>query len=114
MARADENGVSHQRSKSFSPREYGSLDTSRAAAVKQRNGAVEIVKGGAAVLRSDQAARLTVGELFKEWIANHAAPNTGERYAKTRSEPGIGTSSRGSGESSSVRSRVIPASSCGS
>ncbi|HEX5923152.1 MAG TPA: hypothetical protein VFY45_04930 [Baekduia sp.] len=78
----DENGVSHQRSKSFSPREYGSLDTSRAAAVKQRDGAVEIVRSGATVLRSDKAAMLTVGELFKEWIANHAAPNTGERYAR--------------------------------
>lgn len=78
----DENGVSHQRSKSFSPRAHGSLDAARAAAVKQRDGAVEIVKAGDTVLRPDNAARLTVGELFKEWIANHAAPNTGERYAR--------------------------------
>ena len=33
------------------------------------------------MLRPDRAAGLTLGELFKDWIANHAAPNTGERYA---------------------------------
>jgi hypothetical protein len=78
----DENAVLRQRSKSFSPRAYRSLDKARVAAVEHRDGAVEIVKAGATVLRSDKAATLTVGELFKEWIANHAAANTGERYAR--------------------------------
>jgi integrase len=78
----DENEVLRQRSKSFSPREYRSLDKARVAAVDHRDGAVEIVKAGVTVLRSDKAATLTVGELFKEWIANHAAANTGERYAR--------------------------------
>jgi hypothetical protein len=79
---ADENGVQRQRSKSFSPRELGSLDRARAAAIHHRQGALEIVRTGDAVLRMDKAARLTVGELFKEWIALHAAHNTGERYAR--------------------------------
>jgi integrase len=78
----DENGVLRQRSKSFSRREHGSLDKARAAAIDHRRGALEIVKAGDAVLRSEKAARLTLGQLFKEWIANHAAPNTGERYAR--------------------------------
>jgi integrase len=34
------------------------------------------------VLAADAAARLSLGELFKQWIAHHAAPNTGERYAR--------------------------------
>jgi integrase len=78
----DENGVQRQRSKSFSPRELRSLDRARAAAINHREGALEIVRAGDAVLRTDRAARLTLGELFKEWIANHAAHNTGERYAR--------------------------------
>jgi integrase len=78
----DENGVECQRSKSFSPRTFRSLDKARAAAIKHREEALAIVKAGNAVLRSERAASLTVGELFKEWIANHAAHNTGERYAR--------------------------------
>src|SRR5215211_4040764 len=78
----DENGVQRQRSKSFSPRELRSLDRARAAAINHREGALEIVRAGDAVLRTDRAVRLTLGELFKEWIANHAAHNTGERYAR--------------------------------
>jgi hypothetical protein len=78
----DENGVQRQRSKSFSPRHLRSLDRARAAAITHREGALEIVRAGDAVLRTDSAARLTLGELFKDWIANHAAPNTGERYAR--------------------------------
>src|SRR5919109_228084 len=78
----DDNGVARQRSKSFAVRAHGSLDRARAAAVHHRRGALEIVGAGETVLRSDRAARLTLGELFKEWIANHAAPSTGERYAR--------------------------------
>jgi hypothetical protein len=78
----DENGVGRQRSMSCSVREFGSLDKAREAAIKNRERAVEVVKAGDTVLRSDRAATLTLGELFKEWIANHAAHNTGERYAR--------------------------------
>jgi hypothetical protein len=78
----DENGVERQRSKSCSVRGFGSLDKAREAAIGNRERAVEIVRAGDAVLRADTAARLTLGELFKEWIANHAAHNTGERYAR--------------------------------
>src|SRR5437867_3668454 len=78
----DENGIDRQRSKSFSPREFRSLDKARAAAISHREQALEIVKAGNTVLRSDSAAGLTIGELFKEWIANHAAHNTGERHAR--------------------------------
>jgi hypothetical protein len=78
----DEKGVERQRSKSCSVRQFGSLDRAREAAISSREQAIEIVKLGEAVLRSDRAARLTLGELFKEWIANHAAHNTGERYAR--------------------------------
>lgn len=93
----DENDVHHQRSKSFARRELGSLHKARAAAIKHRQGALEIVKSGESVLRPDRAAGLTLGELFKDWIANHAAPNTGERYARdsvrtwdTHIEPRLG------------------------
>ena len=78
----DENGVQHQRSKSFSQRELGSLDKARTAALNHREGALAIVRAGDSVLRPDRAAGLTLGELFKDWIANHAAHNTGERYAR--------------------------------
>src|SRR3954466_11718162 len=78
----DENGVRHQRAKSFSPRALGSLDRARAAAIDHRAGALEVVRAGDAVARSERAGRLTLGELFKEWIAPHAARNTGERYAR--------------------------------
>lgn len=78
----DENGVEHQRSKSFSRRAFASLDKARRAAVGHREAALEVVKAGETVLRSEKAARLTLGQLFKEWIAHHAAHNTGERYAR--------------------------------
>jgi hypothetical protein len=78
----DQNGVERQRSKSCSVREFRSLDKAREAAISSREHAIEIAKAGEAVLRSDRAARLTLGELFKEWIASHAAHNTGERYAR--------------------------------
>ncbi|MBA3358710.1 MAG: hypothetical protein H0U20_04545, partial [Thermoleophilaceae bacterium] len=77
----DENGVEHQRSKSFARRELGSLDKARTAALKHRQGALQIVRSGESVLRAEKAVGLTLGELFKDWIANHAAHNTGERYA---------------------------------
>lgn len=79
---SDKNGVDRQRSKSFSRRALGSLDKARVAAVNHREAVLEIVRAGNAVARSEPAARLTLGELFKEWIAHHAAHNTGERYAK--------------------------------
>jgi hypothetical protein len=50
--------------------------------IANRESAVAIVKAGETVRRSEKAARLTLGELFKEWIANHAAHNTGERYVR--------------------------------
>lgn len=93
----DENGVQHQRSKSFARRELGSLAKARTAAINHRQGALDIVRSGDSVLRPDKAAALTLGELFKDWIANHAAPNTGERYARdsvrtwdTHIEPRLG------------------------
>ncbi len=78
----DANGVEHQRSKSFSRRKFRSLTKARAAAAGHREGVLEIIRAGDAVARAEPAARLTLGELFKEWIANHAAHNTGERYAR--------------------------------
>ena len=62
----DENEVQHQRSKSFARRELGSLDRARAAAIKHRQGALEIVKSCDSVLRLHKAAELTLGELFKD------------------------------------------------
>jgi hypothetical protein len=52
----DENDVSRQRSKSDSPREFGSLDKARTAAIEHRECAVEIVKSGDRVLRSELGA----------------------------------------------------------
>src|SRR5439155_12383537 len=56
----DENGVERQRSKSFSPRDVGSLDKARATAVAHRQRAVEIVKAGDTVLRREKATGLTL------------------------------------------------------
>src|SRR4051812_16205203 len=78
----DANGVQRQRSKSFSRRDAGSLDRAQAAAVTHRDGVREIVRAGDTVLRADRAAGILLGDLFKEWITHHAAPNTGERYAR--------------------------------
>src|SRR5919202_6345299 len=78
----DGNGAQRQRSKSFSRRDVGSLDGARAAAVAHREGALEIVRSGDTVLRAERAAGMVLGDLFKEWITHHAAPNTGERYAR--------------------------------
>jgi len=35
------------------------------------------------VLRADHTAGILLGDLLKEWITHHAAPNTGERYVRT-------------------------------
>jgi integrase len=78
----DDNGVRRQRSKSFSRRDAGSLDRARGAAIAYREGALEVVRSGDTVLRADRAAGTVLGDLFKEWITRHAAPNTGERYAR--------------------------------
>src|SRR3954465_12702161 len=78
----DANGMQRQRSKSFSRRDAGSLDPAQAAAVAHRDGVREIVRAGDTVLRADRAAGILLGDLFKEWITHHAAPNTGERYAR--------------------------------
>jgi len=78
----DDTGVPRQRSRSFSRVDHASLDRARAAAVAHRQAARDIVRIGETVLRADAAARLSLGELFKEWIANHAAQNTGERYVE--------------------------------
>jgi integrase len=78
----DDGGVQRQRSKSFSRRDTGSLERARAAAVAHREGAREIVRAGDTVLRTDRSARILLGDLFKEWITHHAAPHTGERYAR--------------------------------
>jgi integrase len=78
----DDNGVRRQRSKSFSRRDAGSLDRARGAAIAHREGALEVVRSGDTVLRADRAAGIVLGDLFKEWITRHAAPNTGERYAR--------------------------------
>ena len=75
----DDNGVQRQRSKSFSRRDAGSLDRARGAAIAHREGALEVVRSGDTVLRADRAAGIVLGDLFKEWITRHAAPNTGER-----------------------------------
>src|SRR3954466_9425253 len=78
----DPNGVQRQRSKSFSRRAAGSRARANAAAVAHRDGVREIVRAGDTVLRADRAAGILLGDLFKEWITHHAAPNTGERYAR--------------------------------
>src|SRR3954468_10706583 len=99
----DANGVQRQRSKSFSRRDAGSLDRARAAAVAHRDGVREIVRAGDTVLRADRAAGILLGDLFKEWITHHAAPNTASATRATRCGPGTSTSTRGSGGSGSAR-----------
>ena len=111
----DENGVSRQRSKSFSPRAPARSTRRARRRSAQRDGAVEIVRAGDTVLRTDKAARLTFGELFKEWIAHHAAPNTGERYARDsvrtwdrHIEPRLGRVKLGALAERSRRHRALP------
>jgi hypothetical protein len=77
----DENGVRRNASKRFSARKLGSLDRARAEACAYREGAAEITRRGEIVLRPERADRMTVDELFKEWLTDHAAINLSERYA---------------------------------
>jgi hypothetical protein len=77
----DDAGVHRNRAKLFSARKLGSLDRAREDAFAYRQAAVEIVERGEVVARPDRAGNLTVGDLFKEWITDHAAPNLSEGYA---------------------------------
>jgi hypothetical protein len=77
----DENGVRRQASKRFSARRLGSLDRARSEAIAYRAGTAEIVRRGEIVQRPEDAARITIDDLFKEWLTDHAAVNLSERYA---------------------------------
>jgi hypothetical protein len=76
----DDDGVRRNRAKLFSARKLGSLDRAREEALAYRQAAVEIVERGE-VARPDRNGNMTVGDLFKEWITDHAAPNLSEGYA---------------------------------
>jgi hypothetical protein len=76
-----DDGVRRNAAKRFSVRKLGSLERARAEATAYRQAAIEIARRGELVLRPDSAARMTVGDLFKEWITEHAALNLSERYA---------------------------------
>lgn len=77
----DGEGILRQRSQAFNQRKCGTLAAAREQAVVHRAGAVEIAARGETVLRPDRAAKLTVGQLFKEWVIDHAAVNCSERHA---------------------------------
>lgn len=77
----DENGVRRNAAKRFSAGKLGSLDRALKEARAYREGAMEITRRGEIVLRSEAAARMTVDDLFKEWLSEHAARNLSERYA---------------------------------
>ena len=77
----DEDGVRRNAAKRFSARKLGSLDRARAGACAHREAAVEIARRGEVVLRAEAAERMTVDDLFKEWLVDHAATNLSERYA---------------------------------
>ncbi|MCA1853267.1 MAG: hypothetical protein LC647_12965 [Beggiatoa sp.] len=77
----DDDGVRRNAAKRFSARKLGSLDRARAEARAYREAAVEIARRGEIVLRSEAAARMTVDDLFKEWLTEHAATNLSERYS---------------------------------
>src|SRR3954453_20335747 len=59
----DENGVEGRHPKSFSRREFGSLEMARAARIRHREGVPGIVRAGDAIPRFEPAAGLTLGEL---------------------------------------------------
>jgi hypothetical protein len=77
----DDDGVRRNRAKLFSARKLGSLDRAREEALAYRQLAVEIAQRGEVVARPDRNGNMTVGDLFKEWITDHAAPNLSEGYA---------------------------------
>jgi hypothetical protein len=77
----DDDGVRHNRAKFFSARKLGSLARAREHAVTYRQAAVEIVQRGDQVQRPDATIGMTVGDLFKVWITDHAARSLSERYA---------------------------------
>lgn len=77
----DDDGVRRNRAKRFSASKLGSLDRAREVALAYWQAAIDIVKRGQLVVRPDSAARMTVGDLFREWITEHAAVNLSERYA---------------------------------
>jgi hypothetical protein len=74
-----DDGVRRNAAKRFSVRKLGSLERARAEATAYRQAAIEIARRGELVLRPDSAARMTVGDLFKEWITEHAALNLSDK-----------------------------------
>jgi hypothetical protein len=76
-----DDGVPRNAGKSFSCRRLGSLDRALAAAKTYREGAIQVVKEGEAVLRPDRAASMTVDELFQEWCVKRG-PGLSKRYAE--------------------------------
>lgn len=77
----DDDGVRRNAAKRFSVRKLGSLERARTEACAHREAAVDIARRGEIVLRSDAAAAMTVDDLFKQWLTEHAATNLSERYA---------------------------------
>jgi hypothetical protein len=78
----DQNGIRRNAAKRFSASKLGSLDRACEEAIAHRHGAIEIARRGETVLRPETGARMTVDDLFKEWLTEHAAVNLSERYAR--------------------------------
>jgi hypothetical protein len=77
----DDDGVRRNPAKRFSARKLGTLDRALIEACDYRKSVVEISKRGEAVLRPDRAARMTVADLFNEWLTDHAAVKLTDDYA---------------------------------
>lgn len=69
----DQDGVRHPRSKSFSASKSGSLDKALAAAKAFHSEVRATVESNGSVPKVDPAGSMTVGALFKEWLAKHAS-----------------------------------------
>lgn len=76
-----DDGVRRNAGKSFSVKRHGSANQALEKARTYREEALRIVDGGAAVLRPDAAAAMTIEELFREWCVKRG-PNVSKRYAE--------------------------------
>lgn len=77
----DEYGIRRQRSRSFSQKEYGTLDRALEATVGFLAETQQITATGGIIAKADPASSMTFEDVFQEWITMHG-PDLSAKYAK--------------------------------
>jgi integrase len=77
----DEYGIRRQRSRSFSQKEYRTLNRALEAAVGFLAETQQITAMGGIIAKADPASSMTFEDVFQEWITMHG-PDLSAKYAK--------------------------------